>query len=499
MKDKCPHSSYLTQFPLRLPVLLACALAASAAFQGARGLYESTEGRYAECAREMAKAGTWLEPMLNGQPHWTKPPLTYWAIRLPYSVFGPTTWAARLYLIPCYLATIAAVWWLTLRLWNDRESARMGALVYATAAVPMIASQVVSTDYPLTAALALTQACFWEAVRQRSARAVHLMWLCLGIAFLIKGPPALLVVPAMLMVWLRLPQQERRRVSLFAPSALALFLVAGFGWYAWEAWRHPGLTGYWFHDELVSRSFSDKFNRNPQFYQNVVIYLPVLLLGTLPWSAWLAIRWRAVCNRIAVPDGLKGAWSKLSDEAFWLVWTTVIPLTVFALSRSKLPLYVLPLFVPFAAGTGRLLLSADGNAPWFRKGARAAAYIMFALFVAGKAGVNFIQNERDMAYLHRQLTEAGGVHDPMRLALLGNKHLNGLSFYYDYTLPLVTPEGLTGWLNAGGERFVLYRIGRHEVEVDRLFRGNTLEKREVTKRWRVVHVAGAAETPSSVR
>lgn len=62
-----------TSLSLRLPVLLACASAAAAAFHGARGLYETTEGRYAECAREMAQAGTWLEPVLNGHPHWTKP------------------------------------------------------------------------------------------------------------------------------------------------------------------------------------------------------------------------------------------------------------------------------------------------------------------------------------------------------------------------------------------------------------------------------------------
>jgi len=45
-------------------VLLA--LLASIAFQGSRGLYETTEGRYAEVAREMLRSGNYLEPTLLG-------------------------------------------------------------------------------------------------------------------------------------------------------------------------------------------------------------------------------------------------------------------------------------------------------------------------------------------------------------------------------------------------------------------------------------------------
>ncbi|HQC03833.1 MAG TPA: hypothetical protein PLQ73_15910, partial [Planctomycetota bacterium] len=39
------------------------------AFQGSRGLYESTEGRYAECARQSMEQGTLDEPVLNGENH----------------------------------------------------------------------------------------------------------------------------------------------------------------------------------------------------------------------------------------------------------------------------------------------------------------------------------------------------------------------------------------------------------------------------------------------
>ncbi len=493
MNERNSRALWLTDFPLRLPVLLAIALFAATLFHGSRGLYESTEGRYAECGREMGQAGTWLVPMLNGHPHWTKPPVTYLAIALPYRVLGATTWAARLYLIPCYLLSIIAVWWLAFRLWDDRLSARMSALVYATAAIPMIASQVVSTDYPLTAALALAQACFWEVMRKRSVAATHLLWVLLGTAFLVKGPPALLAVPAMVITWARLPQQKRRFIPLLAPSAIALFLIVGVSWYAWEAWTHPGLTGYWIHDEVVNRSLSDKFNRNPEFYKNFVIYLPVLLFGTLPWGAWLAFRWRAIRDHMIQSGGIKCAWFRRSDETFWLVLSTALPLAVFMLSRSKLPLYILPLFVPIAAGTGRLLLAIDGRAPWFCKIARRVACLMFALFIIGKGLTACVENERDMAYLHRLLTGPGGVQDPTRLAIFGKKHLNGLSFYYDHTVPLVNLDDLPKLLDDGGDHFVVYRRGHQEADIDQLLKKYVTDKRALSQRWRLVHVMGPAE------
>ena len=485
--------------PVRLSFLLACALVASAAFQGTRGIYDSTEERYTECAREMAQAGTWLEPVLNGQHHWTKPPLTYIFIGIPYRLFGPTAWAARLYLIPCYLVAILSVWWMTLFLWNDRASANMAALVYATMGFSMATSHIVATDYPLTAAMALTLAFFWAAMRKRSSRAVHLAWLCLGVAFLVKGPPSLLVLPAMFLVWARLPRDERRQVPLFAPSALALFFVVGFGWYAWEAWKHPGLAKYWFRDEVVNRSLTNHFHRNNKFSKNFEIYLPVLLCGTLPWSGWLAFRWRAVREKIVVPGGLKRTWINLTHEGFWLFWTIIIPLTVFVFSQSKLPLYLLPLFVPIAAATGRLLIKIDGNRPWFRKRVLAFMFCMFALFIVGKGGIGWTSfQNKDRALLHRHLTKNCGIEDPKRLAVYGDVHPNGLSYYFNYALSLVNKEGLAHWATAGGRRFVLYSHNWQEEEIEQLLQENPLP---VTKyapfnKWRVISFDGSTNAPA---
>ena len=60
--------------------MIFLALFVAFSFQGTRGIYETTEGRYAECAREMVETGNYLAPTLSYRPHWSKPPLAYWII-----------------------------------------------------------------------------------------------------------------------------------------------------------------------------------------------------------------------------------------------------------------------------------------------------------------------------------------------------------------------------------------------------------------------------------
>jgi hypothetical protein len=63
--------------PLCLIVFLAAAVL-NLAWLGRAPLFDTTEARHAEVAREFAADGHWLVPTLNGWPHLTKPPLTDW-------------------------------------------------------------------------------------------------------------------------------------------------------------------------------------------------------------------------------------------------------------------------------------------------------------------------------------------------------------------------------------------------------------------------------------
>ena len=77
-------------------LVTAVAVLVAFSFQGTRGLYGTTEGRYAESAREMLETGHGLVPQLDYQPHWTKPPLSCWTIAGGMALLGVNEWGARL-------------------------------------------------------------------------------------------------------------------------------------------------------------------------------------------------------------------------------------------------------------------------------------------------------------------------------------------------------------------------------------------------------------------
>lgn len=363
----------------------------------ARGIWESDEGRYTAVPVEMLRSGDLLVPRLNlDAPHLTKPPLTYWSVAASFAAFGPGELAARLPNALAFMLTVLVVLRIGRHLVPERPW--LPALVYATMPVTVLGANVVTTDTLLTLFEALAVMCWLASTPPGKSGSVSelflgisgrkstgiiptptpilWMWVAFGLGFLTKGPPALLPLLA-IVAFLKLRGQPLR--PLFPPLGLLAFAMVGLGWFALLVARDPSLAGYFIGDELIARVASDAHDRNPEWYAPFTVYLPVLVVGVLPWAlallpspATLAARaapgyWRA---RLAAEPGL----------AFLLLWLG-LPLLVFSLSQSRQPGYVLPLFAPLA------LLLALALAPRFDLGRwrwRALLAVAVALPLATK-------------------------------------------------------------------------------------------------------------------
>jgi 4-amino-4-deoxy-L-arabinose transferase len=323
------------------------------AFQGARGLYSPDEGRYTNVALNMLESGDWLKPMLHPEvEHWAKPPLTYWSVAASVAVFGHDELAARL---PCALAFAGTIL-LMMRLGRRFVPAQpwLPALTYATFAFPPLAANLVTTDTLLTLWETLQAVAFvelWYAATPRDERRARLLlWLAAGLAFMTKGPPGLLLLGASaLFAFLTARGAGLRR--LFALDALLVFLVVGGTWYVVVALREPGVMRYFLVEEVVNRVASDKMHRNAEWYGALKIYIPTVVVGMLPWLPLLVRTWWRERSTL-VRDLRTNADTRLL--ACWL-----LPIIVFMLARSRLPLYLLPLFVPLAIIAARALAPLD--------------------------------------------------------------------------------------------------------------------------------------------
>lgn len=339
-----PHSR--SRWPARAWIALLSVVLALGVL-GLRGIWDPDEGRYTNVAMNMLDSGDWLTPRRSEDVgHWTKPPLTYWAIAGSVAAFGRNPWAARLPSALAFLLCTWLVWRMARRLSPGSEDP--AALAFATMLLPFGASQYITTDFVLAACECLAMYAFVEsrfAAPEQVRRWLLLMWTAFALAFLAKGPPGLLPLPALVVFERLQPRAQRRR--LFDIAGVLLFVAIAAPWFLAVMRANPGLSRYLLGDEVVNRVATDQFGRFGAWYGWLQVYVPTLLLGTLPWTPAL-LRWAR-----RLPSDVRG-WrrdpQRRFDQRAWLFATLwlLLPLLVFCLSRSRLPLYLLPLFPALA-------------------------------------------------------------------------------------------------------------------------------------------------------
>ena len=329
---------------LRALQLGAVLLVLAFAFQGSRPLYDADEGRYTSVALHMLDSGDFIVPRLDADhPHYTKPPMTYWALAGSFALFGANEWAARVPSALAFVGTGLLVAWMARRM-AFRNPWRAG-WIWALTLGPLFAANVVNTDTLLTFFETLAVAGFVAAETTPDGRAARfwrvLMWSGFGFAFLTKGPPSLIALPAMMATLWSL-HGWRALGRLVSLPGMLLGAVIGLGWYVYVVTHQAGLLHYFLGYEVFDRVATRAFDRNPGITGFFIAYLPTVLFGTLPWSGLLLFRRlrgprtpMVVEPRLALARRLTACWC-------------LIGFGIFAFSQSRLPLYLLPLFVPYA-------------------------------------------------------------------------------------------------------------------------------------------------------
>jgi len=334
--------------PAALMVLGALLLATA----GALGLFESTETRYAEIAREMLTGGNWLIPFLDGLHHFHKPPLAYWATAAGFAAFGVNGWGARVPAALAALATLAFTTRIARRFAPSLEvTPGIAVWILGSSLMFFVLGRSLATDPFLTAAVAG----FWALAPSPIALGL------LGAGFLAKGPVVLALTALPLLAaaaWERRPELlgwlgPRRGWALFALIALP--------WYLLVVARTPGLLAYFLRHQLWERYATTVHQRGgPPWY-----FVAVLIGGLLPWTP-------------ALLAGISRAWrARERREARLLLCWLGAPLVFFSLSGSKLPSYLLPC-LPAAA-----LLAALGLAGGARATRRGIAALLAGIALAG--------------------------------------------------------------------------------------------------------------------
>jgi 4-amino-4-deoxy-L-arabinose transferase-like glycosyltransferase len=304
-------------------------------------LWAPYEPDLVETAREMRARGDWIEPHLNGALYLEKPPLFYWAVlTVSWIAGGLTEFTARVPSIVAAAAALAALEHLARRLFPQvpRWSA---AAICATTVVFFFCAFRGMTDALLGATTLVSLVLFHRDVwgaradgRPATALGAATAWIALALAFLAKGPVAvvfvgLTIVPEMFF---------SRRIGAWAAAwrrqvpGLACFAVLVVPWYAIGFLRH----GAPFLDEALLRQnvgrFFDSADGGGPFFMawNLPPQMGLwgLLLPAVAWFAWKSAAWRRTGE---------------FDPVRFLATGALLELAFLSVCGAKLPKYVLVL------------------------------------------------------------------------------------------------------------------------------------------------------------
>ena len=350
-----------------LPGIIVFAPVAVAAFLylvalSATDLWTPDEPRYAQVAREMIESGDYIHLQVNGQPYTEKPPLFFWLVAGAARIAGGVDqYAVRLPSVLAALGTITLLIAFVRRRLGGRGALLAGMILCAS---PQFFWLARSGHIDMLLAFLVTAGLLAFYRWHETRRPVHLLVLygCLGLAALAKGPvgmllPALAIVAFLAMTrQLALIRRMHPLIGLAAATAVAL------------AWYVPAMSGSTQLEpgSVVLRQILGRLF-HPDSHGVSIWYWPfyqviALAWGLLPWSLLLpwagAWAWR---RRDAKPQAL-----------FLLCWAGSI-LAFFTLIASKREIYILPMYAAAAGLVAAWLEQAAAESTW--KPLRGATFV----------------------------------------------------------------------------------------------------------------------------
>ena len=345
------------------------------ALMPATQLWDWDEAHYARTGIEMWEAGNLLLPQFNGELYGHKPPFAFWLMGLAVQIFGETEFAARFFSAPA-LAIAAFLTGRTATLMFDRKVGEASMVIFATGFLSIYLGAAAMLDAYLVVGCALSVWAVVKIVQDRQVTWGLWIWFTLGglLTLLVKGPVGPTLIGGMALgIWVFLPKDERPDWKAF------WLLVAGgiVGILGFLAWFIPAntssggdLAGQVIGVHIIGRALAPMEGHGGQgvlgFLLFLPVYIPVILLGMLPWTTYLPASLTHTIRRV-----------DRKNRVILLSWA--VPLFVaFSAVATKLPHYIFPVLAPLAVMIAAYLIGDKRGSRYAGRRISALLYLAIA-------------------------------------------------------------------------------------------------------------------------
>jgi 4-amino-4-deoxy-L-arabinose transferase-like glycosyltransferase len=380
----------------------------------------------------MFQRGDWVVPMFNGQMFPEKPPLMFWTMMAGFELFGVNEWGARIFSAVLGVGTALCAFHLGRILANARVGLWAG-LITASTLIFTVSARAATVDSALTFVTTLAFLMFavgWK----RAARsglpvqgsgfegagnaypalynpgpensnpdpktpdpksAGNALWLpyaivmyaCVGLAVLAKGPVGMLLPLAAMGLFLLVANGWRKlfwSARWMRPwTALLVVAAVAVPWYVWVGVR---THGEWlrvfivefnlrpFRQPILSHGDVSSFDFAMAALVSILYYfyqIPAILCGFFPWAVFLGPTLVETVRRLRRRDAW---WDGCALASCWFgVW-----FVFWSICKTKLPHYLLPAYPALALLTAlfidRWQSGEKGTGPICRNGPEGALH-----------------------------------------------------------------------------------------------------------------------------
>lgn len=344
---------------------------------GYSSLLDPDEAHYAQLTREMAHAGSWLVPLLDGAPFIDKPVLFHWMQGLAVRLLGETEFAIRL---PSALTAVALFWttrWLGAEFFGA-TAGEWAALMFATIPITFALASVGLFDMVFGCFLFGAFACLLLAAFRGRPRLRYAGYTLLTLAVMTKGPVALLLVG--LTFALASISDKRSRAALAAIKwrrGLVGVLIASSPWFIWMWWHFGAqfVRGYLLAGNLWYFTQPPSFSGRPISH---TFYIRVFITAFFPWSVVV------IGGAIDALRRWRTGGAALSEEKVLWTWVVVV-IAFFSVARFKLDHYIFPAAPACCVLAARAWMSASNPIERHRHAATrwAVLFLGISLVVVG--------------------------------------------------------------------------------------------------------------------
>ncbi|BBG65729.1 glycosyl transferase family 39 [Hydrogenimonas sp.] len=300
-------------------------------------LFDLDEGAFSEATREMLASGNYITTYLGGDLRFDKPILIYWLQAASVKLFGLNEFALRLPSALAATAWAALLYLFTKRLF-DAKTALLATLFMVSALQISVIAKAAIADALLNLWIAASMFSILLYIKSDEKRWLYAAFAAIGFGMLTKGPVAVMIPVAVTFLYFLFKRDLKRwAVSVFNPVGILIFLAVALPWYLLE-YMDQGMKfieGFFFKHNLSRFENSFEGHSGSIFY-----YIPVLLVGTMPFTGVLT----AAIIRIK-------EWISNDTTLFLVLWFGFV-FIFFSFSGTKLPHYVIygytPLFIIMA-------------------------------------------------------------------------------------------------------------------------------------------------------